>query len=74
MAQSIIVAEGNTPSDAYQNSAHIPINQANNGQTNNGQTKNSEVNLTSISLFQNSFLAALISAIIWLAITYIIAI
>ena len=69
MAQSIIVAEGNTPSDAYQNSAHIPINQAN-----NGQTKNSEVNLTSISLFQTSFLAAVISAIIWLAITYIIAI
>ena len=69
MAQSIIVAEGNTPSDAYQNNAHIPINQAN-----NGQTKNSEVNLTSISLFQTSLLAALISAIIWLAITYIIAI
>ena len=69
MAQSIIVAEGNTPSDAYQNNAHIPINQAN-----NGQTKNGEVNLTSISLFQTSLLAALISAIIWLAITYIIAI
>lgn len=69
MAQSIIVAEGNTPSDAYQNSAHIPINQAN-----NGQAKNSEVNLTSISLFQTSLLAALISAIIWLAITYILAI
>jgi len=69
MAQSIAVTEGNTPSDAYQNNAHIPTSQIK-----NGQVKNGEADLTSISLFQTSLLAALISVIIWLAITYILAI
>lgn len=69
MAQSIAVTEGNTPSDAYQNTAQIPTSQIK-----NGQAKNGEADLTSISLFQTSLLAALISVIIWLAITYILAI
>ncbi len=74
MAQSIAVTEGNTPSDAYQNTAQIPTSQIKNGQIKNGQAKNGEADLTSISLFQTSLLAALISVIIWLAITYILAI
>ena len=79
MAQSIAVTEGNTPSAAYQNTAQIPTSQIKNGQIKNGQikngqAKNGEADLTSISLFQTSLLAALISVIIWLAITYILAI
>ena len=74
MAQSIAVTEGNTPSDAYQNTAQIPTSQIKNGQIKNGQAKNGEADLTSISLFQTSLLAALISVIIWLAITYTLAI